>query len=620
MIVKFKTLFIVLCFLIFTSISSYAYSSLSDLQEYGKRHLRKYDKISYLLVVDTSLSMKKNFNNVQNSINDFIDTLNDGDMISVITFDSNVALYIPPTVINDNYKKFTIENQISQLYAKGEYTYLASALRESRRLMQRLEKRFPNARSVILLFSDNRDDPPPGVRTKDRVNLKQEALKFKQMRGWMVVTISLVKQTYNHGADVASMMGGTFIPYKNKSLLNFYLKFIHIFMKLLPFIEILLTLIILTWIFSIKPLKNSLLNFLVILGFMLALLLLPQKTLKYIHYFYAFIWQFISSIINYIIKIFIFNKIRFFALLIGIIILFYYRKKLKVLKEHIKKAIKFSKLKNKEEIIAFLQEEKKDKKLIKYLGKIKDERALIKLYGDNDEFKKMVQKQLDKIKNNQQYIFLTGSFSSGKSFFLKALTNLKIFESKSVPTTHVLHYLSYGRNKFLLYYKSGKVRKINSHNLDYDFIEKNQYLLEKIKIFNKNISKKLLFIDSPGTAALDENFKIDKQFMILVDIILYFIDALKPLADYDKKNIRKLLKFNKRIIFVVTKIDMLDENENNISDIGNFLYTNLKTKLKIKNAEIVFISSKYYLKGKETKDQFLLFESNLSSFLKYLKP
>lgn len=620
MIVKFKSFFISLCFLIFTSVSVYAYPSLSDLQDYGEMHLKKYDKINYLLVVDTSLSMKRNFPNVQNSINSFIDTLNDGDIVSVITFDSNVTLYIQPTVIENEYEKIIIKDQLSQLYAKGEYTYLASALRKSRRLMERLEKRFPNVRSVILLFSDNRDDPPPDAKTKDRIDLKQEAVKFRQMKGWMVVTISVVKKTYNRGADVASMIGGTFIPYKSKLLLNFYLKFIHIFMKILPFIEILLTLIILIWLLSKKPFKAPFLDFLLVTGFLLSLLFFPQKTLKYMHYGYAFIWQFIAYIINYFIKIFIFNKIRFFTLLIGIIILLYYRKKLTVLKEHIKKNIKFLKLKNKEDIIAFLQEEKKDKKLITYLGKKQDIRTLLKLYGNNDELKKLVQKQLRKIKKNQQYIFLSGSFSSGKSFFLKALTNLEIFESKSVPTTHVLHYLSYGRGRFELCYKSGKVRKINPRNLDYDFIEKNQYLLEKIKIFNKNISKKLLFIDTPGSAALDENFKIDKTFMSLVDSILYFIDALKPLADYDKTNIHKLLKFNKRIIFVVTKIDMLDENENNISDIGNFLYTNLEKQLKIKNPEIVFISSKYYLKGKETKDQFLLFESNLSSFLKYLKP
>ena len=609
--IKNKFLGIIIFFLIY---SFHIPTYISDYK------IKNYTKINYIFVVDTSLSMTHYFKSVINSLSSFIQKLKIGDVVTIITFDSDVNTFIYDKEIKNISDIKFIQKEVKSLYVKGEYTYLALAVKKSREIMKYFKNKYKYRRGVILIFSDNRDDPPPWARGNKRINLIKEAKMFKRINGWMIFTLSPIRRNYSRGADVSTMLGSTYIPYK-KNFLKIYINIISIFSNIFPYIEIIIFILLFLLLISKLNEISKLLSYLLFFGTLFYMIIFPVKFINYLNTIFSFLWNILSAILNIFIKYFIYNRIRFFILIIIIILSLIYKKRFQTLFKNIRFRIKLLFIKDKEKKIKLLKKRSK-KLLLKYFIKTKDIKNILHLLQKSKILKKEMNKYFKKIKNGKKYILIVGSFSSGKTFFLKSITDLEIFTSKSIPTTHIIQYLKYGKEKLKINYTSGNseiIRKMDK--IDYDFLEKNKYIIESIEIYtNKNKKlKKLIFVDTPGSEAIEENFALNEEVLFLTDIILYFIEATKPLSEKDVLHIKELVKYHKKIIFVITKIDILDDNEENIAEIGNFVYKNIKNSIKeIKSPEIVFISSKYYTLGKTKKDEFLIFESNIVEFLKYI--
>jgi len=147
-----------------------------------------------ILVLDTSMSMigyggKNIMTNVKNSINNYIDSLKDGDRVTFITFDKDVKVY-PKILIDDKNDRDILKKYISMTEAKGQWTYTLNMLNQVFSIADTISKDKDKERNlVILIMTDALDDPPPGKR-KQKFNLKKIADQYSG-KDWWIYLVNL---------------------------------------------------------------------------------------------------------------------------------------------------------------------------------------------------------------------------------------------------------------------------------------------------------------------------------------------------------------------------------------------------------------------------------------------
>lgn len=133
------------------------------------------DSKDVILVLDTSMSMigyggKNIFDRVKNSVNTYIDQLNDGDRVTFVSFDQYVKIY-PTVIVDDNNDRDIIKKYISMTEAKGKWTHTFDMLKAVYEKSTELEKD-KTRQTVIIILTDGIDDPSP-VDRKKKVNLAE---------------------------------------------------------------------------------------------------------------------------------------------------------------------------------------------------------------------------------------------------------------------------------------------------------------------------------------------------------------------------------------------------------------------------------------------------------------
>jgi len=147
-----------------------------------------------ILVLDTSLSMvgyqgKNILESVKGSVNTYIDSLQDGDRVTFVTFDEDLKIY-PQVLIDDQNDRDIVKKYISITEAKGKWTYTLKMLKNVFALADQLTKESAqNATElkrnvVIVIMSDGLDDPPPS-NGKEKFDLKQVAAQYSGNDWWI---------------------------------------------------------------------------------------------------------------------------------------------------------------------------------------------------------------------------------------------------------------------------------------------------------------------------------------------------------------------------------------------------------------------------------------------------
>jgi hypothetical protein len=164
-----------------------------------------------ILVLDTSLSMagkggggKNIFPSVKESLKHFVEKLETGDSLTIMTFDSEVKTY--PTIrINDKNDKDIINNYIGMIEAKGLWTHTMGMLKEVFARAHDLETKAQGRQQVIVILSDGLDDPPPSMKA-ERFNLKDVASGYSD-REWFIYLVDFgqLKQNKKIAQDLQSV-------------------------------------------------------------------------------------------------------------------------------------------------------------------------------------------------------------------------------------------------------------------------------------------------------------------------------------------------------------------------------------------------------------------------------
>jgi Tfp pilus assembly protein PilE len=145
-----------------------------------------------ILILDTSLSMaghggKNILPQVKKSLPVYIEQLEEGDSITLITFDTEVTVY--PTVYIDNEKnKKSFIEYIKNIRATGKWTYTKQMIEVALRIAQELEQKDEKRQQVLVVMTDALDDPPP-AKSGHKLNIRDIAKNYKD-KDWFIFFIN----------------------------------------------------------------------------------------------------------------------------------------------------------------------------------------------------------------------------------------------------------------------------------------------------------------------------------------------------------------------------------------------------------------------------------------------
>ena len=129
----------------------------------GFAHAQKLGPVDWIFLVDTSKSMRgvggtRNvFPDVQASLDSFIREANDGDTISLFTFDRDVRLHSSTPI--DARARADLHDIVASLPVEGNRTHLGAAIAKGLERAEILRRRAdPTRARAVVLFTDGRED------------------------------------------------------------------------------------------------------------------------------------------------------------------------------------------------------------------------------------------------------------------------------------------------------------------------------------------------------------------------------------------------------------------------------------------------------------------------------
>lgn len=135
-----------------------------------------------MLVLDTSMSMIGRaggtdiLEKVRTSISRYIDqSVQDGDRVTFVTFDTDVRIY-PPVMVDDDNDRDIIKKYISMTEATGMWTYTYKMITKVFQEADKIEKDKHGRQMEIVILTDAIDDPPPN--DMKRYDFKEFAKKY----------------------------------------------------------------------------------------------------------------------------------------------------------------------------------------------------------------------------------------------------------------------------------------------------------------------------------------------------------------------------------------------------------------------------------------------------------
>lgn len=164
-----------------------------------------------ILVLDTSLSMvgyqgKNIMDDVKRSVFTYIDSLQDGDRVTFVTFDEDLKVY-PQVVIDDQNDRDIVKKYISMTEAKGQWTFTLKMLQTVFGIADTLSKENQsqsqvNPRNVVIvIMTDGLDDPPPS-KSGERFDLKKIAEQYSG-NDWWIYLVNLAELQKSKEISVA---------------------------------------------------------------------------------------------------------------------------------------------------------------------------------------------------------------------------------------------------------------------------------------------------------------------------------------------------------------------------------------------------------------------------------
>lgn len=157
---------------------------------------------------------------------------------------------------------------------------------------------------------------------------------------------------------------------------------------------------------------------------------------------------------------------------------------------------------------------------------------------------------------------LIGEFSAGKTSLINALTDSKVLETASLPTTATLYQIIFGapENKAVALTAEGEEVELQLDSM------KNEELLKypTVNLFDTStkVPKDIIFVDTPGLSSPDPKHReVLISILPRVDAILLTVDANQPITRSLLAFVKEMRLADKPIYLILNKTDTKSTGE-----------------------------------------------------------
>lgn len=148
--------------------------------------IKNFNKVRYVMMLDASGSMHGRFKQVKSAVINSLSALKKGDVITFAYFNSFVNTICRSLEISDQNDISALQRKLSAIRANGAWTDLKKALSKSNEFMQEQQKSYPGYLGLLLIFSDNIDDPPPWTYRTARSTISSIYGKLADYQNWAI--------------------------------------------------------------------------------------------------------------------------------------------------------------------------------------------------------------------------------------------------------------------------------------------------------------------------------------------------------------------------------------------------------------------------------------------------
>ncbi len=205
------------------------------------------------------------------------------------------------------------------------------------------------------------------------------------------------------------------------------------------------------------------------------------------------------------------------------------------------------------------------------------------------------------LKHREQrfYVAILGLFKRGKSTIINALLNQHVLPSDVIPVTSIITLIEHSDTTSAeIYYSNGDMLSADISTIE-DYISEdknpeNEKEIDFVKIFHPaSILEKMFIVDTPGIGSvLPHNSETTKSFIPKIDTALYVLSADIPISQTDIDFIKELKQEVPKLLFVLNKVDLLDEID--LQKIIQHNVVALNRIMNIERDELIPISAKLY--------------------------
>lgn len=166
-------------------------------------------------------------------------------------------------------------------------------------------------------------------------------------------------------------------------------------------------------------------------------------------------------------------------------------------------------------------------------------------------------------------VAVVGRFKAGKSSFLNQIIGRDLLPVGAIPVTSVITEIAWGSEKNLeIRFLDGRCKAFPASSIS-EFVSesqnpKNEKCVSSVRLLLPELARyrKLRFVDTPGLeSSLGHNTETSLAWFPNVDVALVVISVDPPLTQQDVTLIRNLCAYTPRVSVVLTKVDLLTDEE-----------------------------------------------------------
>jgi small GTP-binding protein len=193
-------------------------------------------------------------------------------------------------------------------------------------------------------------------------------------------------------------------------------------------------------------------------------------------------------------------------------------------------------------------------------------------------------------------LVVCGEYNAGKSTFLNALLGEKIMPQGVTPTTDRVTIVSYGET--------------DKEELERGFIMRRETPAELLRA--------LALVDTPGTnAVIQEHQELTEKFVPRADLVLFVTSSDRPFSETEKSFLELISSWGKKIVLIVNKIDIFDDDEE-LQRVLDFVQEHARKTLGV-TPQVFGLKAKQALQAKLNGDQHSLKDSGLLEIERFVE-